>query len=129
MTLQNQNEVGWGYSDKGEPVLMVPEGLRFATVEIPGDFQIWDQVGDSVEGKYLSSEDLDIQGNATFKYNFQTGPDPDVDLKSCHGTYVLDDLMKGVSIGEYCRITYLGTNQTKSDRMVKIFRVEKLTQI
>ena len=119
-------QIEWKYDDQGNAVAIIPDGYVAETVEEAGDFQVWSNIGDSISGVFLGAEDMTIQDSDTFKYSFQVGPDPAVDVRSCHGTMDLDGKMSVVGVGEYVTVKLVESKRTQSGNTFKVFDVTKM---
>lgn len=79
----------------------------------------FENAGDNIEGKYLSSEDSKLYDNQVYKIENSEG------IWTVFGTTVLDSKMKKVDVGSEVRIIFTGeqANKNKNQSPIKLFDV------
>jgi len=98
----------------------VPELDNWEEVEA-ANFIKFDNIGDSVEGQLIDRGKSDSYGFGLF--TVQQGEES----QRFHGSAQLDDLMLGVNIGDYIKVTYVDSQKAKKGEM-KLFTVQRRKQ-
>ena len=77
------------------------------------------KVGDVVEGRYVGSEPVEIQGRAALRYLLETNEG----LVSLNGTWRIDEAMRQAVPGDTIGIEYTGETTTLGGFKMKEFEV------
>jgi hypothetical protein len=76
--------------------------------------------GDTIEGFYLGSGSITINGKPVVKHSFQKA---DGTVVSPLGNYKLDELLSKVTVGAWTKVEYTGLQKLKAGKTLKGFRV------
>jgi len=96
----------------------IDAGAKWGKVESP-NFIEFKKIGDTVEGMLTDKDSSDRYGFGIYTIMTKEG-----EQKRFHGSKQLDDLMLGVELQDYIRVTYID-NQNLPQGTLKLFEVMK----